>query len=203
MDVLSSVHRYITYCTWIDYLDRDMPIVCSLWFAFRSCCFCPSCRRFFCVSKGTILLAVNPLKAVPTPSIEDFKDHPLDPEMPHPYAIAEVWYGCVYYCIVLYGIVWYGMVWYGMVLPGMLYNDMVWQEMPHPYASAEVWYGCVCYCMGWYGIVWYGIIWCGMVWCDVVWWYAMPGMIAWCGMRWYGMAWYGMVWVGVVGHDMS
>eukprot|EP00904_Undaria_pinnatifida_P011109 jgi/Undpi1/7128/HiC_scaffold_22.g09602.m1 len=41
---------------------------------------------------GTILLAVNPLKAVPTPLVEDFKDQSLDPEIPHPYAIAELSY---------------------------------------------------------------------------------------------------------------
>lgn len=40
--------------------------------------------------QGTILLAVNPLKAVPSPSIESFMEKPLDPETPHPYAIAEV-----------------------------------------------------------------------------------------------------------------
>ncbi|CAM9926967.1 unnamed protein product, partial [Hapterophycus canaliculatus] len=39
---------------------------------------------------GTILLAVNPLKKIPEPAIEDFMDRSLDPERPHPYAIAEV-----------------------------------------------------------------------------------------------------------------
>ncbi|CAM9410394.1 unnamed protein product, partial [Sphacelaria rigidula] len=42
--------------------------------------------------QGTILLAVNPLKAVPSPSIESFMEKPLDPETPHPYAIAELSY---------------------------------------------------------------------------------------------------------------
>ncbi|CAN0416363.1 unnamed protein product, partial [Ectocarpus sp. 12 AP-2014] len=41
---------------------------------------------------GTILLAVNPLKAVPQPPIEDFMNRSLDPERPHPYAIAELSY---------------------------------------------------------------------------------------------------------------
>lgn len=45
---------------------------------------------FSCVCQGTILLAVNPLKAVPSPDIESFMDKPIDPEIPHPYAIAEV-----------------------------------------------------------------------------------------------------------------
>lgn len=40
--------------------------------------------------QGTILLAVNPLKAVPSPDLELFMNKPLDPEMPHPNAIAEV-----------------------------------------------------------------------------------------------------------------
>lgn len=40
--------------------------------------------------QGTILLAVNPLKAVPVPPLENFMGQPLDPESPHPYAIAEV-----------------------------------------------------------------------------------------------------------------
>lgn len=42
------------------------------------------------VHQGTILLAVNPLKAVPEPALEDFTGKTLDPERPHPYAIAEV-----------------------------------------------------------------------------------------------------------------
>eukprot|EP00903_Cladosiphon_okamuranus_P015046 g13919.t2 len=41
---------------------------------------------------GTILLAVNPLKAVPEPPLEDFMDRTLDPERPHPFAIAELSY---------------------------------------------------------------------------------------------------------------
>lgn len=33
---------------------------------------------------------MNPLKAVPVPPLENFMGQPLDPESPHPYAIAEV-----------------------------------------------------------------------------------------------------------------
>lgn len=52
----------------------------------------PCCLEsvFFALRQGTILLAVNPLKAVPEPPLEDFMDRTLDPERPHPYAIAEV-----------------------------------------------------------------------------------------------------------------
>ncbi|CAM9430839.1 unnamed protein product, partial [Hapterophycus canaliculatus] len=39
---------------------------------------------------GTILIAVNPLRRLPDPEMGDFMDHSLDPEAPHPYAIAEV-----------------------------------------------------------------------------------------------------------------
>ncbi|CAN0392281.1 unnamed protein product, partial [Hapterophycus canaliculatus] len=39
---------------------------------------------------GTVLIAVNPLKRVPDPKMEDFMNRPLNPETPHPYAIAEV-----------------------------------------------------------------------------------------------------------------
>ena len=39
---------------------------------------------------GTILICVNPLKAVEDPPMDNFVNRPLDPETPHPYAIAEV-----------------------------------------------------------------------------------------------------------------
>mmetsp|Transcript_9767 Transcript_9767/g.14692 ORF Transcript_9767/g.14692 Transcript_9767/m.14692 type:complete len:1438 (-) Transcript_9767:159-4472(-) len=41
---------------------------------------------------GTLLICVNPLRRVPDPSLEEFKDRPLNPELPHPYAIAELAY---------------------------------------------------------------------------------------------------------------
>ena len=40
--------------------------------------------------QGTILIAVNPLQRVPSPDMADYMDRPLNPEAPHPYAIAEV-----------------------------------------------------------------------------------------------------------------
>lgn len=42
------------------------------------------------VWQGTILIAVNPLRRVPSPDMSDFVDHALNPEEPHPFAIAEV-----------------------------------------------------------------------------------------------------------------
>ncbi|CAM9932796.1 unnamed protein product [Scytosiphon promiscuus] len=41
---------------------------------------------------GTILIAVNPLRRLPEPEMGDYMDHSLDPEAPHPYAIAELAY---------------------------------------------------------------------------------------------------------------
>ncbi|CAM9142326.1 unnamed protein product [Ectocarpus sp. 6 AP-2014] len=41
---------------------------------------------------GTILIAVNPLRRVPNPEMADFMDRSLNPETPHPYAIAELAY---------------------------------------------------------------------------------------------------------------
>lgn len=41
-------------------------------------------------SQGAILIAVNPLQRVPGPEMSEYMDHPLNPEAPHPYAIAEV-----------------------------------------------------------------------------------------------------------------
>lgn len=40
--------------------------------------------------QGTILIAVNPLRKVEDPEMTTFMNHSLDPEQPHPYAIAEV-----------------------------------------------------------------------------------------------------------------
>lgn len=40
--------------------------------------------------QGTILIAVNPLRNVPNPEMSEYMDRPLNPETPHPYAIAEV-----------------------------------------------------------------------------------------------------------------
>ena len=98
----------------IEDLDRNLSVVYLL--SFCSCLI--SIRRvvlLFFVLKGTILLAVNPLKSVPIPSIEDFKDQSLDPEMPHPYAIAEVCYLVIWYGVVWYRVIWYGVVWCGVV----------------------------------------------------------------------------------------
>ncbi|CAM9285240.1 unnamed protein product, partial [Hapterophycus canaliculatus] len=41
---------------------------------------------------GTILIAVNPLRKVADPEMSDFMNRSLDPEAPHPYAIAELSY---------------------------------------------------------------------------------------------------------------
>jgi len=37
---------------------------------------------------------VNPLQRVPNPDMADYMDHGLNPETPHPYAIAEVRCSC-------------------------------------------------------------------------------------------------------------
>eukprot|EP00752_Nemacystus_decipiens_P009414 g8417.t1 len=41
---------------------------------------------------GTILIAVNPLRNVPNPKMSEYMDRSLNPETPHPYAIAELAY---------------------------------------------------------------------------------------------------------------
>jgi myosin heavy subunit len=43
---------------------------------------------------GTILICVNPLRKVVDPPMDTFVNKPLDPENPHPYAIAEVRTSC-------------------------------------------------------------------------------------------------------------
>lgn len=45
------------------------------------------------VSQGTILIAVNPLRKVEDPDMKNYMNRSLDPEAPHPYAIAEVGWG--------------------------------------------------------------------------------------------------------------
>lgn len=40
--------------------------------------------------QGTVLIAVNPLRRIPNPDMSEFMDRSLNPEAPHPYAIAEV-----------------------------------------------------------------------------------------------------------------
>lgn len=40
--------------------------------------------------QGTVLIAVNPLRPVPDPDIGECMDKSLNPDAPHPYAIAEV-----------------------------------------------------------------------------------------------------------------
>ena len=40
--------------------------------------------------QGTVLIAVNPLRKISDPSMDAYMNRPLDPETPHPYAIAEV-----------------------------------------------------------------------------------------------------------------
>ncbi|KAG5175947.1 P-loop containing nucleoside triphosphate hydrolase protein [Tribonema minus] len=60
---------------------------------------------------GTILICVNPLRTVPDPPMSEFLDVSLDPEKPHPYAIAELAYhqmklgsgGCTNQSIVVSG----------------------------------------------------------------------------------------------------
>lgn len=46
--------------------------------------------------QGTILIAVNPLRRVPNPEMDEYMDRALNPEAPHPYAIAEVRHVTVY-----------------------------------------------------------------------------------------------------------
>ncbi|CAM9208802.1 unnamed protein product [Ascophyllum nodosum] len=41
---------------------------------------------------GTVLIAVNPLRKISDPSMDAYMNRPLDPETPHPYAIAELAY---------------------------------------------------------------------------------------------------------------
>ncbi|CAM9169756.1 unnamed protein product [Laminaria digitata] len=41
---------------------------------------------------GTVLIAVNPLRRIPHPDMSEYMDCSLDPEAPHPYAIAELAY---------------------------------------------------------------------------------------------------------------
>ncbi|CAN0100971.1 unnamed protein product [Scytosiphon promiscuus] len=41
---------------------------------------------------GTILIAVNPLRNVPSPEMNEYMDRSLNPDTPHPYAIAELAY---------------------------------------------------------------------------------------------------------------
>ncbi|CAM9488990.1 unnamed protein product, partial [Ectocarpus sp. 13 AM-2016] len=41
---------------------------------------------------GTILIAVNPLRRIPDPDVSEYMNRSLDPEAPHPYAIAELAY---------------------------------------------------------------------------------------------------------------
>lgn len=61
--------------------------------------------------QGTILIAVNPLQRVPDPEMSEYMDKSLNPEGPHPYAIAEVGHDschtpCIYssFSIRAYGI---------------------------------------------------------------------------------------------------
>lgn len=46
--------------------------------------------------QGTILIAVNPLRRVPNPEMSEYMDRPLNPDAPHPYAIAEVCHVAVF-----------------------------------------------------------------------------------------------------------
>ena len=41
---------------------------------------------------GTVMIAVNPLISLPVPAITDYTDKPLNPNTPHPYALAELSY---------------------------------------------------------------------------------------------------------------
>lgn len=49
-----------------------------------------SLPRRLCLDQGTILIAVNPLRRIPNPDVSEYMDRALNPEAPHPYAIAEV-----------------------------------------------------------------------------------------------------------------
>lgn len=48
------------------------------------------CLSLSIALQGTILIAVNPLQKVADPEMSNFMNRSLDPESPHPYAIAEV-----------------------------------------------------------------------------------------------------------------
>lgn len=50
----------------------------------------PAAAALFNSNQGTILIAVNPLRRVPDPEMSEYVNRPLNPETPHPYAIAEV-----------------------------------------------------------------------------------------------------------------
>lgn len=52
--------------------------------------FLSSLSSSFFASQGTILIAVNPLRKVEDPEMSVYMNRSLDPEAPHPYAIAEV-----------------------------------------------------------------------------------------------------------------
>ena len=41
---------------------------------------------------STVLVAVNPLKALPSPSDDSFVEKAFDPQLPHPNALAELAY---------------------------------------------------------------------------------------------------------------
>lgn len=41
---------------------------------------------------GTVMIAMNPLTSLPSPSTSDYMDKPLNPYTPHPYALAELAY---------------------------------------------------------------------------------------------------------------
>lgn len=44
----------------------------------------------FLALQGHVLISVNPLRIADEPEVNDYVDQPLNPETPHPYAIAEV-----------------------------------------------------------------------------------------------------------------
>ncbi|CAB1102969.1 unnamed protein product [Ectocarpus sp. CCAP 1310/34] len=59
----------------------------------------PPRHRRFC--QGTILIAVNPLRRIPDPDVSEYMNRSLDPEAPHPYAIAEVTFRSVPWSLVI------------------------------------------------------------------------------------------------------
>ena len=67
-------------------------------------CSCVTCTQ------GTILIAVNTLRKVADPDMSEFMNRSLDPESPHPYAIAEVSTYSFIICPTVYPV------------PGMIYS---------------------------------------------------------------------------------
>lgn len=75
--------------TWyVVYRDDDRCLLATT--SFTHPCPLSALSLFLFTLQGTVLIAVNPLRRIPNPDMSEFMDCSLDPEAPHPYAIAEV-----------------------------------------------------------------------------------------------------------------